>query len=158
MVTVHVFMMVALTSRGTSREHTLQYVTFLAWFRALYNVVQNRCLLAPRTSREAASPSCDAACFSSARNVPRAIVCGALGSPAIGLESRPPLREQRRPRPGPRKKVRFICTARPHSGLEGAGPHGHGPWANPAGSKPLGKWPWTKSVSLLNWILDRSVT
>ena len=44
--------------------------------------------------------------------------------------------------------------------LWAAGPHGpaYGPWASPADSKPLGKWSWTKSDSLINWILDRSVT
>ena len=74
--------------------------------------------------------------------------------------------------PSEKAKIKCICTAaaRPHSGLEGAGPHGHGSWgagphrhydqwANPAESTPLGTLPWTNSDSLVNyWILDWSVS
>ena len=46
--------------------------------------------------------------------------------------------------------IKRICAARPHPGLEAAGPHGHGPRANPAYDAPSDRWLWAKSDSLIN--------
>ena len=104
-------------------------------------------------------------CCGNAKRTPRP-AAGRVG-PWLGLwrasPAQPPRKHhvypgRRAARPHRGGTIKCICTARPHSSLEGAGPHGHGPCANPADMTSLGKWPWTKSDSLMNWILDRSVT
>ena len=44
--------------------------------------------------------------------------------------------------------IKCICAARPHSSLEDAGPHGHGPWPGPLGRTGMTRGPTPQTVSV----------